>query len=233
MRTDTTQRRAPAARNGGRPNIRGGGPAPRAPALLTLGAFALAGPAHAPAAVASGWQLDVAHSEVGFGVRHLGISNVKGKFKDYSATIQGEAATGKLSAVQGTIQIASIDTGIAQRDEHLRAADFFDVAKFPQATIKTKKITFTGNTVTVVADLTIKGITKEVTFAGEYLGSQRANMGYGDQLRAGYTFTATIDRKAFGLTWGAMVEAVPVVSDQVKLNLEIQILRPCTNAACA
>lgn len=178
-------------------------------------------------ASANPWQIDTAHSEVGFTVRHLGLAKVKGKFTTYEATIDADKKTGKLASINGTVQIDSVDTGMEQRDAHLKAEDFFYATKFPTMTFKSNKVSFKGNQVTAVGDLTMRGVTKRVTFTGEYLGHHKVNFGNGDQIRTGYSLTTTINRKDFGLSFGAMAEGVSVVSDKVTINLDVELSRMC------
>lgn len=187
---------------------------------LTLGLM-LATPANAQEA---SWDLDAAHSTVGFTVRHLGISKVRGRFtKVDEVAVQADAKTGKLSAVKATVAVASVDTGIAKRDEHLRAPDFFDAARFPTLTFVSKAVTIKGDAVEVRGDLTIKGNTRSVVLSGEYLGVRKVNFGGGDQLRAGYSLAAEINRKEFGLSFGGVTEGVSMVSDTVRIELEVEI----------
>jgi polyisoprenoid-binding protein YceI len=172
------------------------------------------------------FQVDPAHSSVGFVVRHMAITNVRGTFGEFTGSIQADKETGKPSAIEGTVQVKSIDTGIGKRDDHLRSPDFFDVAKFPTMTLKTKSITYSGNEFTALAELTIKGITKEVTLKGEYLGARKGDMGMGAQLHAGISASTKINRQDFGLKWNMLVEGTGVVADEVRIELEAEILRP-------
>ncbi len=172
------------------------------------------------------WQLDNAHSEVGFSVRHLGISNVKGRFTSFSAEIEADKQTGKLVKVKAVAKADSVNTGIDARDNHLRGADFFDVSKFPEIKMVSRSIKVKGDEATMIVDFTMKGITKTVTFKGEYLGSQKADFGNGPTLRAGYSFSGKISRKAFGLTWNNLIEGTAAVGDTVKIHFEVEIFRP-------
>ncbi len=171
------------------------------------------------------WKLDGAHSEVGFSVRHLGISNVKGRFTKISAEIVADEKTGKISSVSASANAASVNTGIDARDDHLRGADFFDVAKYPEIKLKSRSFKIKGDKAILVADFTMKGVTKKVTFKGEYLGSQKADLGGGKTLRAGYSLSGKISRKDFGLTWNNLVEGVSAVGDDVKIHFEVEIYR--------
>ena len=171
------------------------------------------------------WDIDVAHSHVGFTVRHLGVTKVNGSFGDFSGKITGfdgkDVAGG---AVEVTVQIASITTGIDKRDEHLRSADFFDAAKFPTMTFKSKKILKgAGDQFTMIGDLTMKGVTKEDTLACTFNGAINDPWG---STRAGFSATTTINRQDYGLSWSnAMADGSLVVSNEVVINLEIEAIK--------
>jgi len=198
-----------------------------ASALLVLG-LTLAGAADAQPV---SWKYDAAHSTVGFTVRHLGISKVRGRFaKTDGVEVMADPKTGRLSSVKATVPVASVETGIAKRDEHLRAPDFFDANKFPTMTFVSTAVKFTGDQVEVRGDLTIKGNTRSVVFKGEYLGVSKVNFGGGDQLRAGYSLATEIDRKEFGLSFGGMAEGVAMVSDKVRIELEVELAAPAAAA---
>jgi len=169
------------------------------------------------------WKLDAAHSGVSFSVRHLGISNVKGKFGEFAAKIQAEKETGKITDLEATIKTASINTGIDARDKHLRSDDFFNAEKFPEMKFKAKSIKFNGNIVTVEGDLTIRDATKPITFTGEYVGVQKANFGQGEQLRAGYTLVGKLNRFDYNLKWNNLMEGVALVGDTVTISIEAEI----------
>jgi len=192
---------------------------------ILLFAVALLLPAAPVKAADVAWELDAGHSSVGFVVRHLGISKVRGKFATFNATIKASEKDGKIVSVQAEADVNSVDTGIKKRDDHLRAPDFFDAKKFPKMMLKTKRITWKGDDVIIVADLTIKGVTKTVEFKGEYLGSQKANFGT-PQLRAGYSLKGVINRQDFGLSFNAIAEGVSIVADKVIIELEIEMVLP-------
>ncbi len=175
---------------------------------------------------AGDWQVDKAHSSVGFSVRHLGISKVKGTFNSFTANIQADKKTGKLAKVVGTVEINTVDTGISGRDDHLKAGDFFDAKKFPTAKIVTKSIKFSGDKISGLAELTMKGVTRSVSFTGEFLGSHIVDFGQGKTLRAGYSISAKINRQNFGLTFNRLAEGVSVVGDEVTIILDMQIFTP-------
>lgn len=167
---------------------------------------------------AGNYQIDVAHSKVGFEIPHLVISTVEGKFTDYKGTIKLDKKFNR-SKFDVVINTKSIDTSIAKRDEHLRSADFFDVEKFPEIKFVSTKVTGTPEKFTIAGNLTMKGVTKPVTLEGQYLGSVKD--GFGNH-KAAFSAKTTLDRKEFGLTWSNMVEAGPVVGDKVTVDLKIQ-----------
>ncbi|MDJ0355133.1 YceI family protein [Paenarthrobacter sp. PH39-S1] len=168
------------------------------------------------------WNLDGAHSEVGFTVRHAGISKVRGRFTDIAATAT-VGQTAESSSVTATIQAASFDSGDANRDGHVRGADFFDVEKFPELTFVSGSITGTGEDYELAGDLTIRGITKPVTFETEFNGVAVDPFG---ATRAGFSGKTVISRKDFGLTWNAALEAGGVlVGDKVTITLEVAFVK--------
>lgn len=191
--------------------------------ILAMAVLAFSGLTQAQAA---DWTLDHMHSRVGFSVPHLGISKVNGQFKDYAAELTADPATGKISALKATVKIASVDTDIEARDNHLRSPDFFDAEKFPAMTFVLKEAKWEGKSLALHGDLTIKGVTKKVVFKGEFRGPQKINMGQGDQLRSGYSLTTVINRQDFGLSFNKVVDAVSLVGDDVTIQLDIEIYKP-------
>ncbi|MGB0679429.1 MAG: YceI family protein [Polyangiales bacterium] len=186
-------------------------------------AFAVVAASAAPTAVAAqDWQLDKSHSTIGFTVRHLGFAKVNGRFKRFDAQVQADSKTGKITALSATAQAASVDTDNAKRDKHLRSDDFFAAKKHPMMKLKLKSIKWQGNAFTAKVALTLRGVTKTVTFKGELLGKHKVNFGSGDQLRVGYEAEASINRKDFGLKFGKVAEGVSVVSDTVKIKLDAE-----------
>lgn len=169
------------------------------------------------------WTLDNSHSEISFTVRHAGISKVRGTFKDAEATLElGETLTD--SKVTATIKTASFDSGDLNRDAHVKGPDFFDVEKYPEITFVSRHIKGTGESFDLVGDLTIKGITREVSIETEFNGVAVDPFG---ATRAGISGETTISRKDFGLTWNAVLEAGGVlVSDKVVINLELAFIAP-------
>ncbi|MFS0717696.1 YceI family protein [Arthrobacter sp. 1P04PC] len=177
-----------------------------------------------PANLTAGtWTLDNSHSEIGFTVRHAGISKVRGQFKEADATLDLSENVAD-SKVNATIKTASFDSGDANRDGHVRGEDFFDVEKFPEISFVSNGIVEKGDAYELQGDLTIKGITRPVTLETELNGVAVDPFG---NTRAGLTAETTISRKDFGLTWNAMLEAGGVlVSDKVAINLELAFIAP-------
>src|ERR1700730_230119 len=171
------------------------------------------------------WQIDPAHSAAHFSVRHLMISNVRGEFTNISGSALIDPADLSNSSVEVTIQAASLSTREPQRDEHLRSADFFDVAKYPALTFRSKRIESLGaEYFKLVGDLTIHGVTKEVTFDIE--GPTPAIKDPWGNVRAGVTGSTKINRKDFGLVWNALTETGGVVvGDEVKITIEAELIQ--------
>jgi polyisoprenoid-binding protein YceI len=169
------------------------------------------------------WSFDKPHSNIGFSVRHMVISKVKGSFSDYSGQVVFDGKNMSEGSVEITIQVASIDTDNEQRDDHLRSADFFDVEKYPTITFKSTNITpGEDNTFTMVGDLTMKDVTKEVTLVGEFGGSLEDPWG---NTRAGFSAETTINRQDFNVSWSnALKDGSLVVSDNVEIILDVELI---------
>lgn len=180
------------------------------------------------------WNLDAAHSHIGFTASHLGFAKVRGEFKKFSASkVEADAKTGKLTALEAEAEAASVDTGIQKRDDHLRSDDFFNAAQHPKLKLVLKKIQWKGNKFTATVALTIRDVTKDVKFTGEQLGTKTVNFGQGPQVRTAYEATATINRKEFGLKFAGLAEGVSVVGDDVVVNFEAELIGPAPAAAAA
>lgn len=165
------------------------------------------------------WTLDTTHSEVEFAVKHLMISTVKGRFKTFAGSGTTDAA-GNLEAVRMEIATASVDSNVAQRDDHLRSADFFDVEHHPSIAFESTRIAHDGTRVTVDGMLTIRGVANPVTLTGEYMAPTRDPWG---KQRAALAVTGKINRKDWGLVWNVALEAGGVmVSEEVKLRVEVE-----------
>ncbi len=170
------------------------------------------------------YKIDEMHSDITFKVKHLMISTVTGSFANFDASLKAEQEDFSDARISFSADITSITTGNDQRDGHLKGEDFFDAAKFPTLNFSStsfKKID--GSDYELTGDLTIKGVTKSVTLAVEYGGTMTDFYG---QFKAGFDISGKISRSEFGLTWSAVTEAGGVVvSDDVKLNLSIQMIK--------
>lgn len=176
-------------------------------------------------ASASTWNIDPDHSNVGFKVKHLMVSNVKGNFDKHTGTVEINDKDITKSRVEVSIDTASINTNVQKRDEHLRSADFFDVAKYPTMTFVSKKVAKAGkNRLKVTGDLTLHGVTRQVVLDVEPL-SKESKDPWGN-IRRGTTASTRIDRKDFGLTWNKGLETGGVlVGDEILITLEIEMIR--------
>jgi polyisoprenoid-binding protein YceI len=186
----------------------------------------------APAlAQASTWEIDGSHSAVHFKVRHLMVSDVRGQFSGLTGTLELGDKDLTQSKVTATVDVATVNTREPKRDEHLKAPDFFDVAKFPTMTFKSKKFVSKGEgKFDVVGDLTLHGVTKEVTLATE-MGSTESKDLYGNVHR-GATATTTINRTDFGLKWNKALETGGVlVGEEVKIELDLSFVKKAAKKA--
>jgi polyisoprenoid-binding protein YceI len=170
------------------------------------------------------WEIDSSHSSVHFSVRHLVIAKVRGSFARWSGTVQVPDGDFSKATVAVTIDASSIETGVADRDAHLKSADFFDVAQFPELRFVAKRVQpRSGADIDVVGDLTIKGITREVILQVEQNGQAKDPWG---NLRVAFSLKTAIDRKDFGLTWNKALETGGVmVGDRVEIEAEIQAVK--------
>jgi polyisoprenoid-binding protein YceI len=190
-------------------------------------------PASVPGALAGGssWQMDPAHSHVEFAVRHLMISSVKGAFDDVQGTVWVDESDATTVLVDVTIQVASIDTRQEQRDAHLRSTDFFDAARFPTITFRSRMVE--GNhhdsKFRVVGDLTIRDVTRQVVL--DVSAEGRLIDPWGEE-RAGFSAHGKIDRTDFGLTWNQALETGGVlVSNEVTISVEVELIRQAKQVA--
>ena len=170
------------------------------------------------------WEIDSSHSSLHFSVRHLVIAKVRGSFARWSGTIQVPDGNFSKATVDVAIDASSIDTGVADRDAHLKSPDFFDVATYPELRFSAKRVQPSSATeLDVVGDLTIKGITREVVLHVENNG--RVKDPWGNE-RAAFTARTSVDRKDFGLTWNQVLETGGVmVGDRVDIGIEIEAVR--------
>jgi len=165
---------------------------------------------------AGNYNVDNAHTNVGFKVKHMMITNVKGNFKEFKGTFEYDEKKNTLVALDGEIKVQSINTENKKRDDHLRSADFFDAEKYPKIAFVLTKID--GDE--AYGDITIKGVTKNIKLDFEAGGSIKDPWG---KQRAGFTLEGKIKRKDFGITWNKVIEAGGVaVGDTVKLEVEVE-----------
>jgi len=170
------------------------------------------------------WTIDSAHSEITFKVKHLVISTVTGKFKDFDASIESDNEDFENATIAFEANIDSIETGNGDRDNHLKSEDFFNATEYPKMIFESSSFKKTGDgEYKLVGELTIRDKTKQVELDAEYGGTVVDPYG---NTKAGFDVIGKINRKEFGLTWSAVTEAGSVVvSDQVKLNLNVQFTR--------
>lgn len=173
--------------------------------------------------IAGDYTLDITHSRLGFSARHAMVTTVRGQFADFEGTAHVDTANPAASTAKVSIKAASIDTGNADRDGHLRSADFFDAETFPELTFVATDVARTDAvTWRITGDLTIKGVTNPVSIDFESTGSARDPYG---NLRVGFEGSATISRKDWGLSWNAALETGGVlVSDKIKLEFDVSAI---------
>jgi len=164
------------------------------------------------------WTVDPAHSEIGFVARHLMVTKVRGRFSEFEATVTvGDSF--ETSSATATIQLASVDTRTADRDNHLRSSEFFDVAVTPTMTFSSTKVSADS----IAGDLTIKGVTQPIVLDLEFNGVTTDPWG---GTRAGFEAHTEINRKDFGLTWNVALESGGVVvGDKIKIELDIELVK--------
>jgi polyisoprenoid-binding protein YceI len=176
-----------------------------------------------PAVGATTWNIDNSHTLAEFSVRHLMISTVKGRFGEVSGKVVADDADPSRAQIEATINVASIDTREAQRDAHLRSADFFDAENFPTLTFRSTRIEKAGDDFKVTGDLTIRGTTREVVL--DVTSEGRVKDPWGGE-RAGYSAKTKIKRSDFGLTWNMALETGGVVvGDEIKIALEVELVK--------
>lgn len=176
------------------------------------------------------WNIDTSHSSVSFAVRHMVFAKVRGRFASWQGALRLDTADLSKSEVEATIEAASIDTGVADRDNHLRSADFFDVEQFPELRFKSTQIEDAGkNKLRLHGELTIHGVTKPVTLDVEYGG--QAKDPWGNQ-RVAFAASTSIDRRDFGLGWNQVLEAGGVlVGEKIEIELEVQAVAAAATEA--
>ncbi|MFF4453897.1 YceI family protein [Streptomyces goshikiensis] len=176
------------------------------------------------AALTGDYVIDASHSSIGFTVRHAMVTNVRGSFADHEGTLHLDGSDPSHSTASIDVKIASVDTGVADRDGHLRSGDFFDAEAFPLMSFRsTRAAQLGGDAYRITGDLTIKGVTRPLSIDLEFNGS--ATDGYGNE-RVGFEGSAEILRSDWGLTWNAALETGGVmVSDKVKLTFDISAIK--------
>ncbi|GHF12503.1 YceI family protein [Streptomyces morookaense] len=181
------------------------------------------------AALTGDYSIDAAHSSIGFTVRHAMVTNVRGTFTEHEGTLRLDGSDPSRSTASLDVTIASVDTGIKDRDAHLRGADFFDAERFPKMTFRsTKAEQLGGDRYRITGDLTIKDVTRPLAIDLEFNGS--ATDVYGME-RVGFEGSAEILRSDWGLTWNAALETGGVmVSDKVKLTFDISAVKSAPQA---
>ncbi len=172
----------------------------------------------------STWSIDPVHSIAEFGVKHMMVSTVKGRFRSLEGTIRADEANPTSSRVTTSIDVASIDTGEPQRDDHLRSDDFFNAEQFPKMTFRSTRVEQVDDTNwKVIGDITIRDVTQEVVLDTEFEG--RVTDPWGKE-RIGFTAETVLNRKEFGLKWNGLLEAGgAIVGDKVRVSLHIEAVR--------
>ncbi|HWQ82184.1 MAG TPA: YceI family protein [Ignavibacteria bacterium] len=170
------------------------------------------------------WVIDPTHSKIGFKVKHLMISNVLGNFKQFEGEVLTDGDNFENAEIKLTIDAASVDTEIADRDTHLKSADFFNAEKYPKLTFSDAKIVDLGDdTFEMKGNLTIKDVTKPVKLTVEFGGIMKDPWG---NEKSGFSITGKINRKDWGLTWNAALEAGGVlVGEDVKIIIDVELLK--------
>ncbi len=190
----------------------------RGPLSLFVAASALS-LASAALAASETYKIDPVHSSVGFKVRHL-FSSVNGKFTKFDGTFTVDADAPEKSSVTATVQTASIDTAEEKRDGHLKTAEFFDVAQFPEITFKSKSVKSTGkDTADITGDFTMHGVTRELTLRAQFLGKGKGMKG---EISGWHLSSGPIKRSDYGLKWNKAIEGTAVVGDDVEITIDIE-----------
>jgi len=166
------------------------------------------------------YEIDAVHSSIGFSVRHLLISNITGNFNDFSGKLLFDEKDMTNSSVDLTIKAASINTNNVDRDNHLRAADFFNIEKFPEITFKSGKIEKAEDNYVLIGTLTMHGVSKEISIPFEFIGKAKGPMG---KQRLGFEGNTKLNRKDFGITWNKTLdEGGLAVGNEIKIQLNIE-----------
>lgn len=178
------------------------------------------------------WRFDPTHTRIGFSTRHAMVTKVRGAFNDFDGLITVDPENPERSKVELTVKVASIDTRNADRDQHLRTNDFFDAPQFPEITFVSSRVDQVDEGHFIVSgDVTIRGVTKEISIPIDFIGVERDPMG---NLRAGFEGSRRIDRQDFGLKWNTALDSGGVlVSDKITLEFEVSAIKSEDGAAAA
>jgi polyisoprenoid-binding protein YceI len=170
------------------------------------------------------WNLDPTHSAVNFTVRHMVISKVRGNFGKFTADVKLDPTNLATATAQVSIDVGSVNTGVADRDNHLKSPDFFEAAKFPAITFASKSVAVKSKEAfTLTGTITMHGVTKDITLDGEFGGTAKDPWGND---RAGFALKGSLNRKDFGLAWNQALETGGVlVGESVELNIELELIR--------
>jgi polyisoprenoid-binding protein YceI len=190
---------------------------------LPLLLLALLGPWSPAQAETARWNVDPDHSTIEFRVAHMVVSKTTGHFMDYQGFIDMDAEAGTVKTIEATIKTASVNTKHEKRDAHLRNADFFDVDKYPTMTYRLKSYKKTADGYEAVGELTLRGVTKDITLTGNFNGVAKDPWG---NLRAGFNAEGKLNRKDFGMVWSKTLDGGGlVVGDDVLLKLDIECIK--------
>lgn len=188
---------------------------------IILGLFSLSFLLLPCAHAADRYKIDPAHTSLTFSVRHMGINNVKGHFDEFAGTVVVD--NGEIREAEGTIQVKSINTGVKQRDDHLRTPDFFDAASFRVITFKTKGVEKSGAQTVLIADFTMRGITKELRLPVKLSGPIKDPQG---NIRIGLEAKTNLNRKDYGINYsGALESGTAMVGEDVSLEINAEAIK--------
>jgi polyisoprenoid-binding protein YceI len=184
---------------------------------LTAATFLLLPHANA----ADNYNIDPAHTSVGFSVRHMGVSNIKGHFDEFAGSVVLDS--GSIQQANATIQVKSVNTGIEKRDNHLRTADFFEAAKYPEITFKTKRVEKSGEQTVLIGDFTMRGVTKELRLPITVSGPVKDPQG---NTRIGLEAKTKVNRKDYGMKFNAVMETGGLmVGEEVTIEINAEAIK--------
>lgn len=190
--------------------------------LLLLFVFLMAGAGISGAEMAR-YDIDTEHSSIEFSVAHMVVSKTKGRFTDYRGFVEMDPDGAKIKAIEAVINMASVNTNHEKRDGHLKNEDFFNVEKYPTMTYKMKYSRKDGDNIIAIGDLTMLGVTREVTLVGQFNGAIKDFKG---STRAGFTAEGKLNRKDFGMNWSKLLDGGGfVVGEDISIRLEIECIK--------